>query len=51
MKKLLTILLLSMAFISYSVSKPDSRISASKQKDLSGDWNDKDIRIVCETLV
>ena len=27
------------------------RISAEKQRDLSGNWNDRDIRLVCEKLI
>lgn len=51
MKKLLPILLFSMAFLSCTTSKSVTRISAEKQQDLSGNWNDRDIRIVCETLI
>lgn len=43
--------LLSLSFFSCATSKGVSRISAEKQKDLSGNWNDIDIRRVCETII
>lgn len=48
--KILTFLLL-ITCVTFGFSKPVSRIAVDKQKDLSGDWNDKDIRIVCETFI
>ena len=51
-KKFLCLFLLFPIFnLSCASSKPVSRISADKQKDLSGNWNDRDIRIVCETII
>lgn len=51
MKKIIALLLLSFTVISCASSKTVTRIKAEKQKDLSGDWNDKDIRIVCDSLI
>lgn len=50
-KQLLPILLISLTFVSCATSKSVTRISADKQKDLSGNWNDNDIRIVCDSLI
>lgn len=53
MKKivLLSLVLVSICFTACVSNKPVSRISATKQKDLSGNWNDNDIRIVCESII
>lgn len=53
MKKisLLQIFLIMILAASCSSSKAVSRIRAEKQKDLSGYWNDNDIRIVCDSII
>lgn len=52
MKKFLISLILILLILPANLSaKPVSRIDAEKQKDLSGNWNDKDIRLVCETII
>ena len=50
-KSFFTLILLSLIFISCASTKPVARISADKQKDLSGNWNDNDIRIVCDSII
>lgn len=45
------IILLLISFISCNSTKTVARISAEKQKDLSGNWNDNDIRIVCDSII
>lgn len=49
--KLLFLISLFLCFFSCASSKPVARISAEKQKDLSGNWNDNDIRIVCDSII
>ena len=53
MKKIivLTFFMISALSVTSVFGKPVSRISAEKEKDLSGNWNDKDIRIVCESII
>lgn len=52
MKKFLISLIVILLILPANLSaKPVSRIDAEKQKDLSGNWNDKDIRLVCETVI
>jgi len=53
MKKITKLLIASFLLLNSGVifAKPVARIDASKQKDLSGNWNDKDIRQVCETII
>jgi len=53
MKKIAIVALcaLSMFFVSCASTKTVTRISPEKQKDLSGNWNDNDIRLVCEELI
>lgn len=46
-----SLVLLSIFFVSCTSTKPVSRISAERQKDLSGNWNDNDIRIVCDSII
>ena len=46
-----SLILLSIFFVSCASTKPVARISADKQKDLSGNWNDNDIRIVCDSII
>ena len=48
---LLFLISLFLCFFSCASSKPVARISAEKQKDLSGNWNDNDIRIVCDSII
>ena len=50
-KSFFNLILLSLIFISCASTKPVARISADKQKDLSGNWNDNDIRIVCDSII
>lgn len=50
-KSILTLIVLSILLVSCVSNKPVSRISAEKQKDLSGNWNDNDIRIVCDSII
>ena len=41
-----------MTFISACSSNPKvSRVDAGTQTDLSGYWNDTDVRIVCDSLI
>ena len=51
MKRFLIILLSSVILLSCTSNKTVSRISSEKQKDLSGNWNDNDIKIVCESII
>lgn len=53
MKKFAKLFFVSFLMLSSvaAFAKPVARIDAEKQKDLSGNWNDKDIRQVCETLI
>lgn len=48
---LLFLISLFLCFFSCASSKPVARISVEKQKDLSGNWNDNDIRIVCDSII
>lgn len=48
-KRLIQIMFVFFQFSLYANSI--SRIDAKKQKDLSGNWNDKDIRLVCENVI
>lgn len=50
-KSILTLIVLSILLVSCVSNKPVARISAEKQKDLSGKWNDNDIRIVCDSII
>lgn len=50
-KILSLITLLFFCLPSCASAKSVKRISSDKQKDLSGNWNDNDIRIVCESLI
>lgn len=50
-KSILTLIVLSILLVSCVSNKPVARISAEKQKDLSGNWNDNDIRIVCDSII
>jgi uncharacterized protein (TIGR02722 family) len=53
MKKIIGFLvMLCLLLISCSTSEPSvSRINADTRTDLSGYWNDTDVRIVCEALI
>lgn len=53
MKKCLVVLGVVLVFLSSCASTNSSvkRVDASTQTDLSGYWNDTDVRIVCEALI
>jgi len=52
MKKFIIVLIAVLFVMSACSSNPSvSRVDASTQIDLSGYWNDNDVRIVCEALV
>lgn len=53
MKKITLLILFcaSLVLTSCASTKTVTRISPDKQKDLSGNWNDNDIRFVCEELI
>ena len=51
-KPLLTLVLISLLLTASCVSAPlVSRVDSFTQTDLSGYWNDTDVRIVCEALI
>ena len=52
MRKLIFVCLILCVFISACSSTPKvTRVSADKQTDLTGRWNDSDVRYVCESLI
>lgn len=53
MKKILFIVLavLSIVLSSCVITSEVSRVSASEQIDVSGYWNDTDVRLVCDALI
>jgi len=50
MKKI-TLLLLSVSLFLAACATKVTRVDPNTQTDLSGYWNDKDVRIVCESLI
>jgi len=50
-KKLLIVGVVLLAFASCSTGPKVKRVDAGTQTDLSGYWNDTDVRIVCQSLV
>lgn len=51
MKKYIIILIAFSLLMPLSAKAKVKRVDSNKQVDLSGNWNDTDIRIVCETLI
>jgi PBP1b-binding outer membrane lipoprotein LpoB len=51
MKKLLLFCGLTFLFFSCSSNPKVTRVDANTQTDLSGYWNDTDVRIVCDSLI
>ena len=47
----LTVLVLSLVLVGCSSDPKVTRVSAEEQIDLSGYWNDSDVRIVCDSMV
>ena len=51
MKRIYILLILFTVLIPLNANTKVKRVSSDKQIDLSGNWNDTDIRIVCEDLI
>jgi uncharacterized protein (TIGR02722 family) len=51
MKKILFLLCVIFLFISSCAATKVGRVDSQSQIDLSGYWNDTDVRIVCESLI
>jgi penicillin-binding protein activator len=51
MKKTAVLILIIFILLSACATTKVTRVDSNKQTDLSGYWNDKDVKIVCETLI
>ena len=51
MKKTALLILIVLILLSACVITNVTRVDSNTQTDLSGYWNDKDVRIVCESLI
>jgi uncharacterized protein (TIGR02722 family) len=51
MKKIVLLILSILVLLPSCASSKVTRVDSNTQTDLSGYWNDKDVRIVCESLI
>jgi uncharacterized protein (TIGR02722 family) len=50
-KLIIAVLILALAFSACSSTPQVTRVDSNTQTDLSGYWNDTDVRIVCDSLI
>jgi uncharacterized protein (TIGR02722 family) len=50
-KRMVPVLILALALSACSSTPKVTRVDSNTQTDLSGDWNDTDVRIVCDSLI